>query len=111
MDDPEKPDTHCDPLITRATERAELLEHVAGQTFCRLTALAGMLARLKELARSRDPEAAEAVPPDPATVGRDAEILLRYFDSRPWDSIGVAANGTKREPPRASLRGGKAGGG
>jgi hypothetical protein len=111
MDDPHNPVTDCEPLITRATERAEQLEHVAGQAFCRLTALAGMLARLKELARSRDPEAAEVVPPDPATVGRDAEILLRYFDSRPWGSVGVAANGTKRERPRASLHGGKEGGG
>ena len=108
MDDPHNPGADYEPIITRATERAEQLEHVAGQTFCRLTALAGMLARLKELARSRDPEAAEAVPPDPATVGRDAEILLRYFDSRPSDSVGVAANGTKRERPRASLHVGKA---
>src|SRR6516225_3048163 len=109
MDNRRNPVTDCEPLITRATERAELLEHVAGQTFCRLTALAGMLARLKELARSRDPEAAEAVPPDPATVGRDAEILFRYFDSRPWDSVGVAANGPNMERPRASLHLGKAG--
>jgi hypothetical protein len=108
MDDPHNQGTDCEPLIARATERAELLEHVAGQTFCRLTALAGMLARLKELARSRDPEAAEAMPPDPATIGRDAEILLRYFDSRPWDSVGVATNGARREQTRASLHAGKA---
>ena len=111
MQDRHNPEADRVPLIARESEGAEQLENAAGQAFCRLTALAGMLARLKELARSRDPEAAEVVPPDPATVGRDAEILLRYFDSRPWGSVGVAANGTKRERPRASLHGGKEGGG
>ena len=111
MDDPHNPGADYEPIITRATERAEQLEHVAGQTFCRLTALAGMLARLKELARSRDLEAAEAVPPDPTTVGRDAEMLLRYFDLRPWHSVGVADKGSSRARPRASLHRGKAGGG
>jgi hypothetical protein len=111
MDDPHNPGTDCEPLVTRATERAEQLEYVAGQAFCRLTALAGMLTRLKELARSRDPEAAEAMPPDPATVGRDAEILLRYFDLPPWHSVGVGDKGSCRARPRAALRGGVAGGG
>jgi len=108
MDDLHNPRTDCEPIIARATERAEQLEHVAGQAFCRLTALAGMLARLKELATSRE---AEAVPPDLVTVGSDAEILQGYFVSRPWDSVGVVARGSNRARPQASLRGGAAGGG
>ena len=111
MHDRHNPDADCVPLIARAAEGAEQLEDVAGQAFCRLTALAGMLARMEELARSRAPEAVEAAVPDAMTVCRDAEILLRYFDSRPWDSVRVAASGTSRARPRARLGGGMAHGG
>ena len=111
MDDRHNLDADCVPLIARAAEGAEQLENVAGQAFCQLTALAGMLARVQELARSHDPEAVEAAAPDPTAMGRDAETLPRYFDSRPWDSVRVAANGTSRARPRAWLRGGMTGGG
>jgi hypothetical protein len=87
------------------------MEHVAGQAFSRMSALAGMLARLKELARSCDTEAAEVTPPDAITASCDAEPLLRHFDSRPWDSIHVAANGARRARPRARLDSGMAAGG
>jgi len=101
----------CVPTVASATVGAEQREHAAGQAFCRLTALAGMLARLQELARSRDPEAVEAAVPDATAVGRDAEILLRYFDSRQWDTDPVAANGTSRARSRAWLGGAMAGDG
>jgi hypothetical protein len=87
MDDRHNLDADCVPLIARAAEGAEQLENVAGQTFCQLTALAGMLARVQELARSHDPEAVEAAATDAMTLCRNAEILLRYFDSRQWDSV------------------------
>ena len=108
MDNEHNPDADSVPLTARAAEGAEQLENAAGQAFCRLTALAGMLARLQELVRSRDPEAVDAAAPDPTAMGRDAETLLRYFDSRPWDSVRVAANGTNRVRPRAWLSGGMA---
>jgi hypothetical protein len=103
------PHADCVPLTAKGAEGAEQLENAAGQAFCRLTALAGMLARLQELARSRDPEAVEGAAPDAMTMGGDAETLLRYFDSRPWDSVRVAANGTSRPRPRACLGSGVAG--
>jgi hypothetical protein len=87
MDDRHNLDADCVPLIARAAEGAEQLENVAGQAFCQMTALAGMLARVQELARSYDPEPVEAAAPDALTLCRDAEILLRYFDSRQWDSV------------------------
>ena len=87
MDDRHNLDVDCVPLIARAAEGAEQLENVAGQAFCQLTALAGMLARVQELARSHDPEAVEAAAPDDLTLCCEAEILLRYFDSRQWDSV------------------------
>ena len=111
MDEPLNRDADCVPRIARAAEESEQLENVAGQAFCRLTALAGMLARLQELARSRDPEAVKAAVPDALKACRDAEVLLRYFDSRHWDSVRAAANGTNRARPRAWLGGAMAGGG
>jgi hypothetical protein len=98
-------------LIAKAAKGVERLEDVASQAFCRLAALTGMLARLEELARSRDPEAVEAAVLDAATVRREAEVLLRYLDSRQWDSLRGAANGTNRARPRASLHGAMADGG
>jgi hypothetical protein len=101
MQDRHNPEADRVPLIAREAEGSEQLENAAGQAFCRLTALAGMLARLQELARSRDPEAVEAAVPDAMTVCRDAQNLLRYFDSRQWDPVRVAANGMRRVQPRA----------
>jgi hypothetical protein len=101
MADRHNPDADCVPLIAKEVEGSEQLENAAGQAFCRLTALAGMLARLQELARSRDPEAVEAAVPDAMTVCRDAQNLLRYFDSRQWDPVRVAVNGTSRARPLA----------
>jgi hypothetical protein len=98
------------PLIARAAVGAEQQENVAGHAFCRLTALVGMLARLQDLVKSRDPVAVEAATPDAMTMCRDAGILLRQFDPRQRDSVPVAANGTSRARPRAWLGGGMAGG-
>jgi hypothetical protein len=106
-----KPDADCVPLIAGAAEGTQQLERVAGQAFCRLTALTGMLARLKELARSRDPEVVEAVPPEPRSASCDEDTLFRYFDPRPWDSVRVAANGTSPARQRISLHSGMADGG
>jgi len=98
-------------LMARAAKGVEQLENVASQAFHRLTALAGLLARLEELARSRDPEATEAAVLDAATVCREAEALLRELDSRQWGPVRVAANGTNRARSRARLEGSLAGGG
>ena len=105
-----KPDADCVPLIAREAEGAEQLENAASQAFCRLTALAGMLTRLQELARARDAKAVEAVVPDAKAACRDAEILLRYFDSRQLDAVRVAANRTSRPRTRAWRGGGMADG-
>ena len=85
MDDRHNLDADCVPLIARAAEGAEQLENLAGQAFCQLTVLAGMLARVQELARSHDLDAVEAAAPDSMILCRDAENLLRYFDWRQWD--------------------------
>jgi hypothetical protein len=111
MKDRHKPNADRVPLIAGSTEGAEQQERVAGQAFCRLTALTGMLARLKELARSRDPEAVEALPPDAGSASCDDDTLFRYFDSRPWDSVRVAANGTSRARQPVTLHSGMADGG
>jgi hypothetical protein len=66
-------------LLTAAGEGVRRLEDAAHQAFCRLTALAGMLARLEELAGSHEPGATEAAALDAATVCREAEILLGYI--------------------------------
>jgi hypothetical protein len=109
------PDAECVAqariLIAKAAKGVEQLENVAGQAFCRLTALTGLLARLEELARSRDPEAVEATVLDAATVCREAEILLRYLNSRKWGSVRVAANRRHRERPRVPLGEGLSAGG
>jgi hypothetical protein len=110
MNDQRELQTECVPLIPKAAERAEQLENVAGQAFCRLTALAGMLTRLQELARARDAKAVEAVVPDAKAACRDAEILLRYFDSRQLDAVRVGANRTSRPRTRAWRGGGMADG-
>jgi hypothetical protein len=68
-------------LLAAAGEGVRRLEGAAQQAFCRLAALAGMMARLEELAGSHEPEAAEAAALDAATVCREAEILLRYLRS------------------------------
>jgi hypothetical protein len=111
MNDRYNPDAECVAqariLIVKAAKGVEQLENEASQAFCRLTALVRLLARLEELARSRDPEAVEAALLDAATVCREAEILLRYLDSRKWDSpLRVAARGRHRARPRAPLGGG-----
>jgi hypothetical protein len=98
-------------LVARAAKSVEQLEDVAGQAFFRLTALTGMLGRMEELARSHDPEAVEAAALDAATVCREAEVLLRYVDSRQWTSVRVAGNGRRRARLRAWLGGGIAPGG
>ena len=68
-------------LLTAAGEGVRRLEDAAHQAFCRLAVLAGMVARLKELAGSHESEAAEAAALDAATMCREAEILLRYIRS------------------------------
>ena len=115
MNDRHNPDADCvaraRTLIARAAKDVEQLEDVASQAFCRLTALTGKLARQEELARSCDPEAVEAAVLDAATVCREAEVLLRYLDSRQWTAVRVAANGRSRARRRARLGGGTARGG
>jgi hypothetical protein len=115
MDDRHNPDAECVAqarnLIARAAKGVEQLENVAGLAFCRLTALGGMLARLEELARSHDPEAGDAAILYAATVCREAEILLRYLDSRQWGSVRAAANGRDRARSPVRLGGGMASGG
>ena len=95
-------------LVARAAKGVEQLEDVAGQAFFRLTALTGMLGRMEELARSHDPEAVEAAALDAATVCREAEVLLRYVDSRQWTSVRVSGNAIRRAGPRPRLGGGVA---
>jgi hypothetical protein len=71
-------------LLEGAAQEVDRLEIVASQAFRRLTTLTGMLARLERLAVSRQPEAVESAALDAATVCREAEILLRYLNSREW---------------------------
>ena len=56
-----------------------------------------MLARLEELAKSCDPDAGDAAMLYAAAVCREAEVLLRYLDSRQWESVHVATKGKDRE--------------
>jgi hypothetical protein len=65
-------------LLAAAAEGVEQLESAAHQAFCRLAALAGLLARHEKPAGSHEPEAVEARALDAATVCREAEVLLRY---------------------------------
>ena len=73
--------TQARNLLAEAAQGVDRLEIEARQAFCRLTALAGMLARLEKLAVSHEPEADEAVALYAATVCREAEVLLRYIQS------------------------------
>jgi hypothetical protein len=98
-------------LIARAAKGVEQLENVAGLAFCRLTALGGMLARLEDLTRSQDPDAGDAVLLYAATLCREAEVLLRYLDSYPKDSVRAAANGRDRAGSPVRLAGSLASGG
>jgi hypothetical protein len=115
MNDRHNPDAECVALarnlIARAALGVEQLENVASQAFCRLTALMSILARLEELARSRDPEDVEAALLDAATVCREAEVLLRYLDRRHGDSVRVAVPGRDRPRSPAWLGGSLATGG
>ena len=115
MDDRHNPDADCVALarnlIARAATGVEQLENVSGHAFCRLTALAGMLTRLEELAKSSDPEATEAALLDAATVCREAEILLRYIDSRQIGSAQVVGHGRAGVWSPAWMVGGLASGG
>ena len=80
-------------LLAAATKGVEQLESAATQAFCRLAALAGLLARLEGLAVSDAPEAAEAAALDAATLCREANALLGYICSHEWRPVRVAANG------------------
>jgi hypothetical protein len=68
-------------LLAVAAQEVDRLEIEASHAFCRLTALAGMLARLERLAVSHEPEADDAVALYAATVCRETEVLLRYIES------------------------------
>ncbi|HEY7423039.1 MAG TPA: hypothetical protein VH682_02245 [Gemmataceae bacterium] len=83
--------TQARSLLAEAAQEVERLENVAGQAFCRLTALAGMLPQLERLVVSHKPEAAKAVTLDAATARREAQLLLRYINTSEW-SIGSLRN-------------------
>jgi hypothetical protein len=68
-------------LLAAAEEGVRRLEDAAQQAFCRLAALAGILAGMEKLAGSHEPEAADAAALYAATVCREAEILLCYIRS------------------------------
>jgi hypothetical protein len=89
--------TQARNLLAVAAQEVDRLEIEASQAFCRLTALAGMLARLERLAVSHEPEVDEAVALYAATVCRETEVLLRYIQS-------TLPNGAPFElPPTATL--------
>jgi hypothetical protein len=115
MADQHNPDADCvaqaRTLIARAAKGVEQMEDAAGQAFCRLAALVGMLARLEEPAGSCHPEAVDAAGLDAATLCREAKVLLRYLDSHASTSARVAPNGRSRARPRARLGGSIACGG
>lgn len=98
-------------LIARAAKGVEQLENVAGLAFCRLTALGGMMVRLEEMARSCDPDAADAALLYAATVCREAEVLLRYLESGQWGPVRVADTGRERARSLACLGSALASGG
>ena len=78
-------------LLAAAGEGVQRLEGAAQQAFCRLAALAGMMARLEELAGSHEPEAAEAAALDAATVCREATALVHALAARGTGGAGVTA--------------------
>ena len=84
---------------------------MSGHAFCRLTALAGILARLEEFARSPDPECIDAALFDAATVCREAEVLLRSIDSCQKSRAQVVAHRGTPARSMALLGGGVASGG
>jgi hypothetical protein len=112
MDDQHNPDAGCvavaRALIAKAAKGVEQIEDIAGTAFCRLAALAGMLARLEKPAGSRDPDAVDAAEIDAVTLCREANDLLRYLDSYIWTSVRVAPIGRSRARPRAQLGGARA---
>ncbi|HEY7422812.1 MAG TPA: hypothetical protein VH682_01000 [Gemmataceae bacterium] len=71
-------------LFAVAAQEVDRLENEASQAFCRLTALAGMLARLERLALSHEAEVVEVAALYAATICREAEGLRRYINSREW---------------------------
>src|SRR5262245_62037119 len=96
MNDRDDPDADCVAqarnLINQAAKAVEQLENVSGHAFCRLTALAGILTRLEEFARSSDPECVDAALLDAATVCREAENLLRFIDSYQMGPTQIVVN-------------------
>lgn len=100
MDHQNTPETACvaraRTLLAAAAMGVERLESAANQAFCRLAALAGLLARLEGLGASREPEASEAAALDVATLCREATVLLRYISSRQWPAGRVVANVSRR---------------
>jgi hypothetical protein len=68
-------------LLAEAAQEVEWLEKKASQTFCRLTALAGMLPQLERVVGSHIPGSVKAVPIAAATAHREAQILLRYINT------------------------------
>ena len=71
-------------VLAEAAQEVERLEKVASQAFRRLTALAGMLPQLERVVVSHKPGAVKAVPIDPATARREAQLLLRYINTSEW---------------------------
>lgn len=78
-------------LLAEAAQEVERLENVAGQAFCRLTALAGILPQLERQMVSHKSEAIKPVALDAATARREAQLLLRYINTSEW-SIGSLRN-------------------
>ena len=66
-------------VLAEAAQEVEWLEKKASQTFCRLTALAGMLPQLERVAVAHKAGAVEAVPIDVATARREAQLLLHHI--------------------------------
>jgi hypothetical protein len=96
-------------LLAAAALGVERLQSAADQAFCRLAALAGLLARLEGPGGSGEPGAGEAAALDAATVCREAEVLLRYVSSRQWPAGRFVANGARRGRSPARTGGGTSG--
>jgi hypothetical protein len=114
MNDRDNPDADCVArarnLITQAAKAVEQLENVSSNAFCRLIALAGILTRLEEFARSDDPECIDAALLDAATVCREAENLLRSIDLDQRGPAQVVTNRRTQARSPALLGGGLASG-